>query len=429
MRRIYRPGTTFALVILICVSWFAYPDTAIADPFHTSDQSNTLTIKVGYYGGPYYEKKVYSLADLEAMSQYQQAYTYIDAMPAVVIDSAVGVKLIDIMENAGVDVNSIQGFNFYCTDVTVGYYKSITKPFLLDTARYYYPNLPSHWDNETLSSIPGAVYGAERVETMLTLSDNWKRFAVAPDFSVLDTSTRFRLMLGQTDASTSNADMSAKWVHAIEVTLGGTPPSGITVDQPLEDIEVGSTLQLTATILPPDESTDRRVLWSSNNSKAVTVNRYGMIRVVGEGTAVITATTVVGGLSAQVVINGPIPETPTPDAPSTTVGPIVLSNNQGGSSSQGGSSNRRGPNAPPEAAANNESKLIEKNKATTVSPQPVAEKSGSQPWRVFEMSANAVPLEQKNQEDVDIFAAISCALLFISGSSKKYVEHTKETTN
>ncbi|MGI5824798.1 MAG: hypothetical protein ACOX7J_04420, partial [Bacillota bacterium] len=51
-----------------------------------------LTITVGYYGGEYTVKKKYSAADLQAMANYKQSYTYIDSMPAVCIDSAYGVK-------------------------------------------------------------------------------------------------------------------------------------------------------------------------------------------------------------------------------------------------------------------------------------------------------------------------------------------------
>ena len=57
--------------------------------------------------------------------------------------------------------------------------------------------------------IPGAVYGAIRVDTIIAYQDHWKRFATAPDFSVHDSSTRFRLLFGQTDTSTRTASRSA----------------------------------------------------------------------------------------------------------------------------------------------------------------------------------------------------------------------------
>lgn len=401
------------LTVLLSLSWVAQPGVVSADPFHTSEPATSLTINVGYYGGPYHTKKVYKLSDLEALPQVEQAYTFIDAMPAVVIDSARGVKLTDLLADAGIDVNSVEAFYFYATDVEKGWYESLTKSFLLGTPRYYYPNLPTHWDFDTQSAIPGAVYGAVRVEPIIALYDNWQRFATAPDFSLRDTSTRFRLLFGQTNTSTPNASRSVKWVHAIDVMLGGTPPTGITLDQDLVNAKVGSTVQLTATILPPEESTDRRIVWSSSDTSVATVNRHGMVRVVGEGTAVITVTTVVGGLTAASVVNGP---------------------EEGGLASiSTGSQNGGAPDNPDGLPApdTNLQYLIDKETAADV-PQKAevsSDQSGSQPWRVFEMSADAVPLQQKKEQNsTDIYAAILSAILFLCGSGRKYMEYTREAT-
>lgn len=407
-----RPRKAVVLVItltmLFSLQWFAQPGVVSADPFHTSDPATSLTINVGYYGGPYHTKKVYTLSDLEALPQVEQAYTFIDAMPAVVIDSARGVKLTDLLADAGIDVNSVEAFYFYATDVKKGWYESLTKSVLLDTPRYYYPNLPTHWDFDTQSAIPGAVYGAVRVEPVLALYDNWKRFATAPDFSVRDTSTRFRLLFGQTDTNSRTASRSVKWVHAIDVMLGGTPPTGITLDQDIADVKVGSTFQLTATILPPEESTDRRITWSSSDPSVATVNRHGMVRVVGEGTAVITVTTVTGGLTATCVVNGP-----------ELVG--------AGSQDNGVPDNPDGVPAPEttlQYLANKET-AADVSKTAAVS----SEQSGSQPWRVFEMAADAVPLQQKKeQSSVDIYAPVLFAILFLCGSGRKYMEYAREAT-
>lgn len=401
------------LSVLLSLPWFARPGMVGADPFHTSDPATSLTINVGYYGGPYRTKKVYTIEDLEALPQVEQAYTFIDAMPAVVIDSARGVKLTDILADAGIDVNSVEAFYFYATDVKKGWYESLTKPFLLDTIRYYYPNLPTHWDFETQSAIPGAVYGAVRVEPILALYDNWKRFATAPDFSVRDTSTRFRLLFGQTDPNTRTASRSVKWVHAIDVMLGGTPPTGITLDQNMINAKVGSTVQLTATILPPEESTDRRVVWSSSDTSVATVNRHGMVRVVGEGDAVISVTTVTGGLTAVAVVNGP--------------------GLAGGEAGAAASQNSGEPDNPDGLLAQdtNLQYLASKEEAAAVSKNTEisSEQSGSQPWRVFEMSADAVPLQQNKEQNImDVYAAVLSALLFLFGSGRKYVEYVREAT-
>lgn len=408
------------LTVLLSLGWLAQPGAVSADPFHTSDPATSLAINVGYYGGPYYPKKVYTLSDLEALPQVEQAYTYIDAMPAVVIDSARGVRLADLLADAGIDVNSVEGFNFYATDVKKGWYESLTKPFLLDTPRYYYPNLPTHWDFETQSAIPGAVFGAVRVDTIIALHDNWKRFATAPDFSVRDTSSRYRLLFGQTDTTTREASRSVKWVHAIDVLLGGTPPTGVTLSQDLVNIEVGSTFQLTATVLPQQESTDKRLIWSSSDTSVATVNRSGMVRVVGPGTAVITVTTYIGRLTASSIVNGP---------GEGADGQLVVS---GGA----GPDNDEAPDAPDGSPAPETDRqyLADRETAaaaaeTTAVAAGSSEQGGSQPWRVFEMSPGAAPLQQRKEPNsMSVYAAVLSALLFLFGSGMKYRECAREAT-
>lgn len=186
--------------------------------------ADTLTVTVGYYGGPYEVKKVFTLEELYGMDLVEQAYTYIDNMPAVVLESARGVRFADLIKAAGIDVNSVESFHFYCSDVKNSWYQSINKDYLVDTIRYYYPKLQESWDYETGEAGPGAAEGAEEVETVIALEDNWLRFATEPDFENLVKKSRFRLVFGQTDTVTRNAYRSAKWIHTIEVMLGGKPP-------------------------------------------------------------------------------------------------------------------------------------------------------------------------------------------------------------
>jgi hypothetical protein len=186
--------------------------------------ADTLTITVGYYGGPYQIKRTFSLEELYAMNLTEQGYTYIDNMPAVVLESARGVKLSDLLDAAGIDVNSVESFHFYCSDVKNSWYQSINKEYLLDTIRYYYPKLQDSWDYENGLARPGAGEGAEEVETIIALEDSWLRFAIEPDFQHMEKKSRFRLVFGQTDLTTRNAYRSARWIHTIEVMLGGKPP-------------------------------------------------------------------------------------------------------------------------------------------------------------------------------------------------------------
>ncbi|MDR1204220.1 MAG: hypothetical protein LBL26_01885, partial [Peptococcaceae bacterium] len=186
--------------------------------------ADSLTLTVGYFGGPYYEKAVFTAEDLAALPQVEQAYTFIDNMPAVVLESARGARLSDILAAAGIDSASVEAFHFYCTDVKDSWYVSIPKPYLLDTERYYFPRLPEAWDYDLGRASPEAREGAVAVPVIIALADDFRRFGTEPDFSRLTTSTRFRLVFGQTDTETPNASRSAKWIHTIQVMLGGTPP-------------------------------------------------------------------------------------------------------------------------------------------------------------------------------------------------------------
>ena len=191
----------------------------------------------------YTVRKVFTLEDLAALPQTQQAYTFVDSMPSVVLCSAVGVKLTDLLEAAGIDVNSVETFYFYCVDVNGTWYESLPKSYLLDTKRYYYPNLPTHWDSQLMTSAAGALAGRVEVAPMLAVKDYWKRFGTEPEFDKATEEARFRLVFGQTDGQTSNAYRSAKWVHGIDVLLGGTPQGEVGEGELDPDQKVGSLLE------------------------------------------------------------------------------------------------------------------------------------------------------------------------------------------
>ncbi len=174
-----RPRKAVALVMMLTMLFslpgVTNPGEASAVCGNTSGvPADTLTIKVGYFGGPYYTKKVYTLSDFDKLPQVEQAYTFIDSMNAIIIDAAQGVKLADLLVDAGVDINSIQKFYFYSTDIKQGWYQCLDKSSLMDTPRYYYPNLPSHWDYESMSAMPEAESGAVRVDTVIAYKDNWR---------------------------------------------------------------------------------------------------------------------------------------------------------------------------------------------------------------------------------------------------------------
>lgn len=391
--------------------------------------ADSLTVMVGYYGGPYHTKKVFTLEELGQMPLVKQPYTFIDNMPAIVLNSAIGVKITDILEQSGIDVNSVEAFHFYCTDVSVSWYESMPKTYLLDTKRYYYPKLPISWDIDTQSATSGAKDGAQEVDAILTLEDNWQRFGIKPDFTDMDTSTRFRLVFGQTDTGTRTAFRSAKWIHAIEVMLGGTPPSGITLDKSVLDLEVGSVFQLNADIGIIDNTTDKRVEWKSSDPSIAKVDSRGRVKILGEGTAIITATTVVGDLSASCVINGP------PSEESKTVNNNIFANEDEKSEHKNPEEKdtvikeKSGGIEGTEKVNDDKQYLQEIKKGVNENLEKAKEKleSGVQPWRVYEMSSAAVALPNiKELNALEPYEGSGAIAFFCLGAVIRFKKYRNE---
>jgi len=77
--------------------------------------------------------------------------------------------------------------------------------------------------------------------------------------------------------------------------------TGVTLDKTEVAIKTDETATLTATVAPADAK-NKSVNWTSNNSSVATVDSNGKITPVSAGTAVITATTVVGGFKATCTV-------------------------------------------------------------------------------------------------------------------------------
>jgi uncharacterized protein YjdB len=100
------------------------------------------------------------------------------------------------------------------------------------------------------------------------------------------------------------------------------PVASVTVSPPSGEVQVGSTLQLTAT--PRDAAgnplTGRTVTWASSNPGVATVDANGRVTGVAAGQATITATSEGRGGSSVITVPTPPPPTPEPVA-SVTVSP------------------------------------------------------------------------------------------------------------
>lgn len=86
-----------------------------------------------------------------------------------------------------------------------------------------------------------------------------------------------------------------------------TPPlaaESVTVSPDKVVVSTGSTIQLTATVLPAN-APNKNVIWKSGNTATATVDANGLVTGGTTGTAVITATTEDGGLEATCTVTVP----------------------------------------------------------------------------------------------------------------------------
>ena len=96
-----------------------------------------------------------------------------------------------------------------------------------------------------------------------------------------------------------SASHTQKWV-SIKVLLD-VLPNDITLDETELTMLVGRNKQLTAAV-SPDNTKYRTVSWSTSNGNVARVDRNGLVTAKGAGTAVITAATEDGGLTASCTV-------------------------------------------------------------------------------------------------------------------------------
>ena len=140
---------------------------------------------------------------------------------------------------------------------------------------------------------------------------------------------------------------------------------------------------MNATLKIENNTTDQRIEWSSSNPDIVSVDKRGHIKVLADGETVITATTVVGGLSASVVINGG-EGTETPAAATTT----GTDQKKGSGVSDGKTEESRKP----EEQTTGDASVFQIKEEGGKDQSDPETRAGVQNWRVYEMSKNAVAL-------------------------------------
>lgn len=83
-----------------------------------------------------------------------------------------------------------------------------------------------------------------------------------------------------------------------EITVVGTPVTGVTLNKTDISLHVGETEVLNA-IITPEDASDKTVSWSSSDKKVAHVDNNGRVLATSIGTSIITVETADGGYTAQ----------------------------------------------------------------------------------------------------------------------------------
>lgn len=200
-----------------------------------------FTVYVGYSGGPFYAKKVYTNDQLWALSD-NVAYEYatIDAANFLRKGFGEGVPLATLLNDAGV-ATSIERYYFVTADSYGGNDDgalAVGDPWgydeLMGKTRYYYPDLVTHWSFNLKQVIDIAEVEATKVEvpTVLALKSSFLRVVSEEDAeqlwndsSRMNTNSGYRLMFGAESANQSSARSFAGMVTGITCIMPLPSPS------------------------------------------------------------------------------------------------------------------------------------------------------------------------------------------------------------
>ena len=296
------------LIGALIAAIYAVLCAALALPALADSVTDSISVCIGYFGwaeDEYVEKAKFTWQELDdwyggALDTHEEFYSYSNGSGRTYLVYARGFYIRDLLDYAGVDVNSIASIDFFTKDHSNGAYRSFTKYALLDQPRYYFPNLAADPETGELYAWDGGDdlwVGAYQVEPMLALEDytEWDTsgfdFESYIDESRFSTGNRFHLFFGQASPEEAATSSAAKYVYKILVTFSGTPV--LSSEEDNLDLIVGSdhALHVTADV-EDDALTDyvqANLQYASSDPSVVSVDQYGKLHVNAEGDAVITA--------------------------------------------------------------------------------------------------------------------------------------------
>ena len=118
-------------------------------------------------------------------------------------------------------------------------------------------------------------------ETIVTIDENGKLTAIMP---------------GETTITATSEEGGFTATCNVVVTEA-IPVEEIELDITTLELYTGDSTQINATVTP-DNATDKEIIWTSSDENVVTVNANGKVTAVGVGTAIITASSLDGEITA-----------------------------------------------------------------------------------------------------------------------------------
>ncbi|MEN6390020.1 MAG: hemoblobin-interacting domain-containing protein [Syntrophomonas sp.] len=166
------------------------------------------------------------------------------------------------------------------------YYRTFEDPQNeLFGTRYYYPAAGDRVSVESIIAADAQDYATD-------------------DIGKLDNTNTMRLMMGQSSADERTNSWMVKWVCEIDITTfaaTNVPVSGVSLNKTETSLVINKSEQLTANITPAG-ATNKLVSWKSDKDAVATVDSTGKVTAVGEGKAVITATTADGSFTSSCTV-------------------------------------------------------------------------------------------------------------------------------
>ncbi len=216
-------------------------------------------------------------------------------------------------------------------------------------------------------------------------------------------------------------------------------PSTITLDREHLELIVGGSFELYADV-GPDNAIDKSVSWTSSDTRVATVDKHGLVTMVGPGTATIVARTQAGDLEASCTVSSQRDraQAQLTQAPEENPPPEEKEDNSLSAGEEeeeltapevpGGNSKEDHPlSASSESEANPDRfcYLIKKELADPALAEPGLAEQGAEIQAAAELSADSLPLALE-QGRIQSRSLPIFIILFFTGGLKEYWKYKKE---